>query len=168
MDISWWGGGDGHQMARADYDVVMLPDGAAILWGISLIPLVLVAHSAGAGGSSRWHCWLIPRVSIAHPAGIVGSSRWCCWLILLVRIIGIMLIFRWGVNPLSDTPPRHESPASPASSRHRLRAFPAYSFTTTSSTPCPAVNLSRRCASSYVHPSMNRPPTYISLGFLSR
>ena len=146
MDISWWGGGDGHQMARADYDVVMLPEGAAILWRISLIPLVLVAH----------------------PVGAVGSSRWCCIIILLMRIIGIMLIFRWGVNPLSDTPPWHESPASPASSRHRLRAFPAYSFTTTSSTPCPAVNLSRRCASSYVHPSMNRPPTYISLGFLSR
>ena len=146
MDISWWGGGDGHQMARADYDVVMLPEGAAILWRISLIPPVLVAHPAGACGSSHGHCWLI----------------------LLVRIIGIMLIFRWGINPLSDTPPWHESPASPASSRHRLVAFPAYSFTTTSSTPCPAVNLSRRCASSYVHPSMNRPPTYISLGFLSR
>lgn len=168
MDISWWGGGDGHQMARADYDVVMLPEGAAILWRISLIPLVLVTHSTGKHRSSRWCCWLIPRVSIAHSAGAVGSSRWYCWLILLVRIIGIMLIFRWGVNPLSDTPPWHESPASPASSRHSLRAFPAYSFTTTSSTPCPATNLSRRCASSYVHPSMNRPPTYISLGFLSR
>ena len=146
MDISWWGGGDGHQMARADYDVVMLPEGAAILWRISHILLVLVAHPAGAGCSSRWHCWHI----------------------LLMRIIGIMLIFRWGVNPSSDTPCGCISPASPASSRHRLMAFPAYSFTTTSSTPCPAVNLSRRCASSYVHPSMNRPPTYISLGFLSR
>ena len=177
-------------MARADYDVVMLPEGAAILWRISLIPLVLVTHStgkhrssrwccwpiprvsiahpAGAVGSFRWHCWLIPLVLVAHPAGAGGPSRWCCWLILLVRIIGIMLIFRWGVNPLSDTPCGCISPASPASPRHRLVAFPAYSFTTTSSTPCPAVNLSRRCASSYVHPSMNRPPTYISLGFLSR
>lgn len=140
-------------MARADYDVVMLPEGAAILLRISLIPLVLLAHPAGAGGP---------------PVGAGGSSRWHCWPILLMRIIGIMLIFRWGVNPLSDTPCGCISPASPASSRHRLRAFPAYSFTTTSSTPCPAVNLSRRCASSYVHPSMNRPPTYISLGFLSR
>ena len=35
-------------MARADYDVVMLPEGAAILWRISLIPPVLVAHPAGA------------------------------------------------------------------------------------------------------------------------
>lgn len=155
-------------MARADYDVVMLPEGAAILWRISLIPRVLVAHPAGAVGSSRWRISLIPPVLVAHPAGAVGSSHGHCWLILLVRIIGIMLIFRWGVNPLSDTPPWHESPASPASFRHRLVAFPAYSFTTTSSTPCPAVNLSRRCASSYVHPSMNRPPTYISLGFLSR
>lgn len=190
MDISWWGGGDGHQIARADYDVVMLPEGAAILWRISLILLALVAHSAGAGCSSRWCCWLIPLVLVTHPTGKHRSSRWCwwpiplvllahpagagcssrwrCWLILLVRIIGIMLIFRWGVNPSSDTPCGCISPASPASSRHRLVAFPAYSFTTTSSTPCPAVNLSRRCASSYVHPSMNRPPTYISLGFLSR
>ena len=155
-------------MARADYDVVMLPEGAAILWRISLIPPVLVAHPAGAVGSSRWRCWPIPLVLVAHPASAVGSSRWCCSIILLMRIIGIVLIFQWGVNPLSDTPPWHESPASPASFRHRLRTFPAYSLTTTSSTPCPAVNLSRRCASSYVHPSMNRPPTYISLGFLSR
>ncbi len=55
-------------MARADYDVVMLPDGAAILWGISLIPLVLVAHPTGAVGSSRWHWWLIPRALLAHPS----------------------------------------------------------------------------------------------------
>ena len=48
MDISWWGGGDGHQMARADYDVVMLPEGAAILWRISLIPPVLLAHPSDA------------------------------------------------------------------------------------------------------------------------
>lgn len=168
MDISLWGGGDGHQMARADYDVVMLPEGAAILWRISLIPLVLVAHPTGKHRSSRRCRWLILLVLLAHPVGAVGSFRRCWLLILLMRIIGIMLIFQWGVNPLSDTPPWHESPVSPASSRHRLRAFPAYSFTTTSSTPCPAVNLSRRCASSYVHPSMNRPPTYISLGFLSR
>lgn len=47
-------------MARADYDVVMLPEGAAILWRISLIPLVLVAHPVGAVGSSRQCRWLIP------------------------------------------------------------------------------------------------------------
>lgn len=55
-------------MARADYDVVMLPEGAAILWRISLIPPVLVTHSAGSGGSSRW-CWLlIPPALLAHPS----------------------------------------------------------------------------------------------------
>ena len=75
MDISWWGGGDGHQMARADYDVVMLPEGAAILWRISLISLALLAHPAGAVGSSRW-CWLlIPLVLVTHPTGAGGSSR---------------------------------------------------------------------------------------------
>ena len=55
-------------MARADYDVVMLPEGAAILWRISLIPLVLLAHPAGAGCSFRWRCWLIPRALLAHPS----------------------------------------------------------------------------------------------------
>ena len=40
-------------MARADYDVVMLPDGAAILWRISLITPVLLANPAGAVGSSH-------------------------------------------------------------------------------------------------------------------
>ena len=58
-------------MARADYDVVMLPEGAAILWRISLIPLVLVAHPAGIVGSSRRCCWLIPLALLAHPAGAV-------------------------------------------------------------------------------------------------
>lgn len=140
-------------MARADYDVVMLPDGAAILWGISLIPLVLVAHPTGAVGSSRWHWWLIPRALLAHPS---DADNW--------HYVDIPV----GCQPIVRYSLWHESPASPASFRHRLRALPAYSFTTTSSTPCPAVNLSRRCASSYVHPSMNRPPTYISLGFLSR
>ena len=62
-------------MARADYDVVMLPEGAAILLRISLIPLVLLAHPAGAGGppvgaggSSRWRWWLIPLALLAHPS----------------------------------------------------------------------------------------------------
>lgn len=61
-------------MARADYDVVMLPEGAAILWRISLILLVLLAHPTGKHRSFRWCWWLIPLALFAHPAGIVGSS----------------------------------------------------------------------------------------------
>ena len=62
-------------MARADYDVVTLPAGAAILWRISLIPRALLAHPSGADN----------RHYVDIPVGCQPIVRYSLWLYIACK-----------------------------------------------------------------------------------